>query len=175
MEPVTVIVLDMDETLGRFDRNVFHRRPKLETFINFLRLMKCDIILWSLGKDEYVKRVVSGFLPEIRAYAYKIFAYKECIKSETRYGYYKASEHIRIMYDCDIYLIGVDDKVSENMDSRYDLRIQVKPYSSPNTKDVALGEVIEKLVDALAEVGLESNRQDTNRDEERYIENTWIY
>ncbi|GBO27131.1 hypothetical protein AVEN_212404-1 [Araneus ventricosus] len=174
MEPVTVCVLDMDETLGRYDRNAFHVRPKLETFINLLRLLKCDIILWSLGKDDYVRRVVSGHLPEIRDYAYKIFAYKECMNSEARYGFCKASEHIRIMYDCDIFLIGVDDKVSENMDSRYDLRIQVKPYTSPDSKDVVLLEVCEKIINALAEARLDRLRP-TTENENDYVENTWVY
>ena len=142
-----VVVLDMDETLGVYHNNVFHTRPKVDFMIKMLRAMDIEIILWSLGEDDYVRRVVNGFLPSIYSFAYKIFARSEAKISMKLYGFYKASERIREMYDEPIFLIGVDDKVSNNMDPAYDIRIHVPPYNKPENKDRCLLDVCEKIVE----------------------------
>lgn len=142
-----VAVLDMDETLGVYQNNVFHPRPKLDFMIKMMRAMDIEIILWSLGDDSYVQRVVNGFLPSIYEHAHKIFARREAKVSMNLYGYSKASQRIREMYDEPIFLIGVDDKVTENMDPGYDARIHVKPYDKPENKDRVLLDVCEKIVE----------------------------
>lgn len=147
-----VVVLDMDETLGVYQNDVFHPRPKLDFMIKMLRAMNIEIILWSLGDDDYVRRVVNGFLPSIYSFAYKIFARNEAKISMNLYGYSKASERIREMYDEPIFLIGVDDKVTENMDRGYDVRIYVTPYNKPESKDRALFEVCEKIVEGVSSI-----------------------
>ncbi|GFT75891.1 FCP1 homology domain-containing protein [Nephila pilipes] len=101
-----VCVLDMDETLGFSAGETFHVRPKFQCLINFLKVVEADIILWSLGSDDYVRRV--------------------------------ASTHIRDMYQEPIFLMAVDDKVSENMDEQYDLRIYIPPYTKVNSCDKEL-------------------------------------
>jgi hypothetical protein len=149
-EPQYVCVLDMDETLGKMMRETFAVRPYVDLLVDFLRLCRFDIILWSLGTDEYVHRIVNGHLLSIKRYATKIFARKECNRSKQKYGYDKASEHVRVMYDRDdVFLMGVDDKVNENMDSGYDVRIYVSPYIKPNARDKVLLDVVEKIVTAL--------------------------
>lgn len=147
---IIVVVLDMDETLGVFSQNVFHPRPKLDFMVKMLRMINIDIILWSLGKDDYVRRVVNGYLPSIESHAYKIFAYSEARVSKRLYGYYKAAEHIRNMYPQPIFLIGVDDKASTNMNEAYDIRIHVPPYEQPEKNDRHLLDVCEKIVDDLS-------------------------
>lgn len=147
-----VVVLDMDETLGVYRNNVFYLRPKLDFMIKMLRAMNVEIILWSLGEDDYVRRVVNGFLPQIREFAYKIFARNEAKISMKLYGYSKASDRIRVMYEEPIYLIGVDDKVSENMDPAYDVRIHVPPYNKPENKDRCLLDVCENIVDEISKI-----------------------
>lgn len=151
-QAMIVAVLDMDETLGVYHNNVFHPRPKLDFMIKMMRAMDIEIILWSLGDDNYVKRVVNGFLPSIYKFAHKIFARSEAKISMDLYGYSKASERIREMYDEPIFLIGVDDKVTENMDHAYDIRIYVKPYDKPENKDRALLDVCEKIVEGVGSV-----------------------
>lgn len=147
-----VVVLDMDETLGVYQENVFQPRPKLDFFLKMLRAMDIDIILWSLGEDDYVRRVVEGFLPSVKKYTQINFARSECKLSKELYGYYKASQHIRQMYKDPVFLIGVDDKVTENMDSSYDVRIHVPPYRKPDGKDRQLLRVSEEIVDAISSV-----------------------
>jgi hypothetical protein len=144
----------MDETLGVFHKDVFHKRPKINVLINLLRLLNVDIVLWSLGEDSYVRRVVNGFLPEIAEAAYKIFARKEARVSQNLYGYAKSSEHVRIMYEEPIFLMAVDDKVSENMDSQYDVRIYIKPYKRPNPSDRAITKVCEEIVESMVNMNL---------------------
>ncbi|GIY73874.1 FCP1 homology domain-containing protein [Caerostris extrusa] len=176
MDPLIVCVLDMDETLGTYDRQTFHVRPKIQTLINLLRYIKSDIILWSLGRDEYVQRIVSGSLPDICKYAKKIFGHTQCHRAYERYNYYKASEHIRIMYDCDIFLMGVDDKVSQNMDSQYDLRIQIQPYKQPNSNDKAILEVCETIINSLMKAqDLRHEPLPVSKPSDDYVENVWVY
>lgn len=147
---IIVVVLDMDETLGVYQDDVFHIRPKVDFMIKMLRNMNIDIILWSLGDDDYVRRVVNGFLPSIDMYAYKIFAREEAKNSKRLYKYYKASKHIRDLYNSPIYLIGVDDKVTINMDDGYDSKVYVRPYKQPEKKDRFLMEVCEKIVEDIS-------------------------
>lgn len=147
-----VVVLDMDETLGVYQNGVFHPRPKLDFMIKMLRAMGIEIILWSLGSDDYVRRVVNGFLPSVKLFAYKLFARKEAKISMRLYGFSKASERIRSMFSESIFLIGVDDKASENMDPAYDVRIHVPPYKKPEKKDTCLLDVCEKIVEDVSAV-----------------------
>lgn len=146
MQEMIVVVLDMDETLGFFQNDIFHVRPNVDFMIKMLRCMDIDIVLWSLGDDPYVQRVVNGFLPGITAYAYKIFARSEAKIAYQLYGYSKAGTHIRQMYIEDIFLVGVDDQVSTNMDSTYDVRIYAKPYKQPDKTDRILIHICEEIV-----------------------------
>lgn len=146
-----VCVLDMDETLGWFDEKRFHVRPKCYTLINFLRILKCDIILWSLGSNEYVERVTESTLTDIYEHAFKIYGRSKCKWAYETYHYYKFSKVIRDLYKQPVFLIGVDDKVSQNMDPGYDLRINVSPYTKTNSHDKELLDVVEKMTNALVE------------------------
>lgn len=152
MQEMIVVVLDMDETLGVFEGDHFHVRPNVNFIIQMLHLMKVDIILWSLGDDDYVKKIVNGFLPLIASYAYKIFARAESKVAYELYGYSKAGEHIREMYEDEIYLIGIDDQVATNMNSAYDFKIYVRPYRKPDKKDRTLLYICEKLVNRLSSI-----------------------
>ncbi|GFR22791.1 FCP1 homology domain-containing protein [Trichonephila clavata] len=145
----------MDETLGFSTGETFHVRPKFQTLINFSKLIQADIILWSLGSDNYVHRVVNGFLPELVQHLFKLFARSECNYSKTYYQYTKASAHIRDLYVEPIFLIAVDDKVSENMDEQYDLRIYVPPYTKVNSCDKELLQVCEKIVMPMKHHGIQ--------------------
>lgn len=149
-----VCVLDMDETLGVFHNGIFHVRPKVDVLLQLLRLLHVDIILWSLGEDQYVQKIVNGFLPEIARHAFKIFARKESYVAKEKYKMYKAGEHIRVLYDHPIYLMGVDDCVTQNMDMAYDVRIYVPPYKIPNGSDRKLLKVCETLIKNVAELRL---------------------
>lgn len=170
----SVCVLDMDETLGVFHKNVFHLRPKLNVLIHLLRLLRVDIVLWSLGEDDYVRRVVNGFLPDIASHAYKIFARREATMAKNKYRYPKASEHIRIMYEEPIFLMAVDDHVSQNMDAHYDVRIHVKPYQAPNPSDRTLLKVCEQIIECMANVNLQALEETTRpSDGEAYREDAW--
>lgn len=147
-----VCVLDMDETLGFYEGRIFHVRPKIQTLIHFLQLIEADIILWSLGSDSYVTKVVNAFLPELAQIAYKIFARSECHYAQKFYTYRKASAHIRDMYTYPIFLMAVDDKISDNMDEQYDLRIFIPPYSKVNSADKELLLVVEKMITGIVEL-----------------------
>lgn len=140
-----VCILDLDETLGFFDDYTFHVRPNVNFLINFLRVANIDIVLWSLGSDHYVKSILNGFLPDICKYATKVFARTVCIKSNDTCGIPKCSDFIRKIYNEEIILIGVDDRVNEVMDNRYDFRILVQNYNSQNLQDKELISVIEKI------------------------------
>lgn len=148
-----VCVLDMDYTLGYFDGNTFNVRPNVEFLIDFLRVTQADIVLWSLGRDDYVEQVIASTLHGILTHAKIVFGRTEGHHSVRKYGYQKCSEHIRTMYVSDILLIGVDDKAAENMDDRYDLRIHVKPYKTTDLKDVELIKVVKTLVSFYLEHG----------------------
>lgn len=141
-----VVVLDMDETLGVYLDDVFHVRPNVDFMIQMLRCMDADIILWSLGDDSYVQHVVNKYLPQVTAYAYKIFARTEAKKVHKRYGYSKAGSHIRDLYEENIFLLGVDDQVDVNMDSTYDVKIHIQPYENPDNSDSAIWNICEKIV-----------------------------
>lgn len=150
MDQKYVCVLDMDETLGFYAGTTFHVRPHFKTLIRFLKLIKADIILWSLGTNDYVGRVVNGFLPELVQHAYKLFARSESEYARMYYQVPKASAHIRDMYESQtIFLMAVDDKVAENMDEQYDLRIHVKPYTKVNSCDKELLKVVETMINGI--------------------------
>lgn len=151
-----VCVLDMDETLGTCNDKTFHLRPKCKMLINFLQIIQCDIILWSLGSNTYVEKIIKGTLTDIKKHAYKVYGRSKCKWSKSTYNYYKASEAIRNLYGETIFLMGVDDRAGQNMDSGYDLRIHVKPYRKPNPHDRALSEVIEKIIKGIAESQIHS-------------------
>lgn len=155
-----VCVLDMDETLGYFDGQQFVIRPKLDFLMKFCKMCHIDVILWSMGDDEYVKSVINSSLNNVAEYAAKIFGYKECKRSYKLYEYHKASEHVRVMYPETIFLIGVDDRVTSNMDARYDVRIAVKPYKKVNPGDRELVGVVEKIVDACVDMNPLAVRED---------------
>lgn len=150
MDSKIVCVLDMDETLGFFDEKTFHVRPKYSVFIPFLRLLRCDIILWSLGGDEYVKRVVTGTLTDILKHAVDILSYSHCKQSLEDYNYYKAAEYVRHMYKDPIFLIGVDDKAKQNMGLDYDMLVSIPPYRKHNPHDRALLDTMEKIIQGVA-------------------------
>lgn len=171
MQPTLVCVLDMDETIGTFQHDAFQIRPYANSLIALLRLLDVQLVLWSLGSDEYVQRIVNGHLPLVKEYAYKIFARKECERSRQRYDFCKASEHIRVMFESEIFLIAIDDKVSQNMDSQYDLRINVLPYKKPDPRDRALLDVINKLILELVRL-----KQDlpAPSDDEAFVEHSWV-
>lgn len=153
MDQKCVCVLDMDETLGYYDGTTFHVRPHYKTLIDFLHLVRADIILWSLGTNDYVKRIVNGFLPELAKQAYKIFARSEAEYGQFHYNISKASKHIRHLYaPQSIFLIAIDDHVAENMDDQYDLRIRVHPYTKVNSCDKELLQVVETLIKGIMEL-----------------------
>lgn len=139
-------VLDMDETLGFFDKLQFRVRPGLDALIRFLAFCRIRTYVWSKGRDDYVKKVVNGAMPEIKKYAYKIYGRKECQTALKLYGYDKASKHIRDECEQDLILIGVDDRIEENMDEGYDLKIAIKPYNEVNPEDRGLADVIDEII-----------------------------
>lgn len=143
---VVVVVLDMDETLGVWRDDLFHVRPNVDLLLKMLRCMNADVILWSLGDDPYVKRVVNHYLPLVKASAFKVFARKEAKRAKDMYGYSKSGCHIRDMYEEDIFLVGVDDLADVNMDSAYDVKIQVEPYKKPDPTDTAVWDMCERIV-----------------------------
>lgn len=150
MDQKYVCVLDMDETLGFYEGTTFRVRPQFRTLIHFLQLVRADIILWSLGTNDYVKRVVNGFLPELALHAFKIFARSESDYALLHYQYAKASKHIRDIYKPgNVFLIAVDDQVSQNMDDQYDLRIHVKPYTKVNSCDKELLKVVQTMINGM--------------------------
>lgn len=154
MQAMIVTVLDMDETLGVCLEDTFHVRPNVDFMIHMLRCMDSDIVLWSLGDDSYVQHVVNGYLPSVKEHAYKLFARTEAKVAYQRYGYSKAGEHIRDMYDQKIFLLGVDDQAHTNMNSAYDITIPIQPYRKPDRADRVLWHVCEKLVKAIGSVKL---------------------
>lgn len=153
MDQKCVVVLDMDETLGFYEGTTFHVRPNYKTLIDFLHLIRADIILWSLGTNDYVKRMVNGFLPELAKRAYKIFARSEAEYGRKYYNVSKASIHIRDIYRFEsIFLIAIDDHVAENMDDQYDLRIRVRPYTKVNSCDKEMMQVVETLIKGITKL-----------------------
>lgn len=145
-----VAVLDMDETLGVSVGDVFHVRPHVDFMVSMLRCMGADVILWSMGEDDYVQRVVNRFLPLISKYAYKIFARAEAKRARKLYGYAKAGNHIRELYEEDIYLLGVDDQADANMDSAYDVKIRVQPYKKPDPSDSMVWYACDTIVKSIS-------------------------
>lgn len=142
-------VLDLDETLGYFDGRVFQVRPRLQLFLNFLRFCKARTYVWSLGTDEYLKRMVNGYLPDVQKFVYKIYGRSECEKSLRLYGVYKSSVHIRDECEEHLIVMCVDDKVQENMDEGYDLRISIPPYSEVDPNDVCFVDAIDEILNFL--------------------------
>lgn len=148
---IQVVVLDMDQTLGVcMEEDIFHVRPHVDFMIRMLRCMNVDIILWSLGDDTYVQRVVNAYLPLVASYAYKIFARTEAKRALKLYGYSKAGDHIRDLYEENIFLLGVDDQVTTNMDSSYDIKIHVQPYKRPDKSDSVIWQICEKIVKSIS-------------------------
>lgn len=138
-------VLDMDETLGFFDKKQFRVRPHLDKLVRFLRFCKIRTYIWSLGRDDYVKNMVNMYMPEMKDYAFKIYGRKECETAYRLHGWNKASKHIRDECTEPLILIGVDDRVEENMDDGYDLKISISPYDSVNPNDTALTNVSDEI------------------------------
>ena len=139
-------VLDMDETLGFFDKYHFHVRPHLSVLIHFLRFCKIRTYIWSLGKDEYVTRMINIYMPEMKDFAFKIFARKESDKAFRLYGWKKPSQHIRDECDEDLILIGIDDLIEANMDDGYDLKLPVTPYNEVNTHDISFLKIMDEIM-----------------------------
>lgn len=153
-----VVVLDMDETLGVFQNDVFHVRPHVNFMLEMLLCMDVDIVLWSLGEDDYVRFVVNGYLPLVKAHAYKLFARTEAKVASRLYGASKSGYHIRTLYEEDIFLLGVDDQAKTNMDTAYDLPLAIPPYRKPDPNDRAILGMCEKLVRGIRSIQLEQNK-----------------
>ena len=142
-----ICVLDLDETLGFYEEGIgFHKRPFSDFMFEFLQFSSIKFILWSYGDDAYVKLVMNSFITDLRNMAYKVFGKSQCKLSKYRYDVIKCSEHIRKLFKDDIFLIGIDDRVNEMMDNKYDLRINVEPYTCQNKKDIELVIVIQKII-----------------------------
>lgn len=142
-----VCVLDLDETLGYYEDGVgFHQRPFADLLFHFLKFSNIKFILWSYGDDSYVKLVVNSFVVDLKNMAHKVWGRTQCKVSKDRYDVVKCSEHVRKTFKNKIFLIGVDDRVNEMMDEKYNLRIRVEPYLTQNTTDLELVKVIEKIV-----------------------------
>lgn len=141
-----VCVLDLDETLGFYEEGkCFHKRPFLDVLFNFFKFSNIKCILWSYGDDAYVKLVMNSYIPDLKEVAYKVFGKSQCKMSKDRYDVLKCSEHIRKMFKNNIFLIGVDDRINEMMDNKYDLRICVEPYRSINKHDYDIIKVINSI------------------------------
>lgn len=142
-----VCVLDLDETLGYYEDGIgFHARPFADLLFQFLKFSNIKFILWSYGDDSYVKLVINSFIIDLKNMAYKIWGRTQCKISKDRYEVVKCSEHVRKIFDGQVFLIGVDDRVNEMMDDNYNLRIKVEPYQTRNAKDIELVKVIEKII-----------------------------
>lgn len=152
-----VVVLDMDETLGVFQEGAFHVRPHVNFMLEMLRCMDVDMVLWSLGTDDYVQRMVNGYLPLVAAYAHKIFARTEAKVALRQYGFSKSGHHIRDLYEEDIFLLGVDDQAHTNMDSAYDVVLPIPAYKRPDKADRAIVYLCEKLVKGIGSTKPERN------------------
>lgn len=143
-----VCVLDLDETLGFYEDGVgFHKRPYADFLMHFLKFSGVKFMLWSYGDDAYVKLVINSFVLNLREFAFRVWGRTQCEKSKRLYSVVKCSEHIRkSLKNKNVFLIGIDDRVNEMMDNRYNLRIFVEPYKSQNSKDIELVAVMEKIV-----------------------------
>lgn len=125
-------------------------RPHTDFLFNFLKITNIDVILWSYGAYYYVQSIVNGFFPQLCQCAFKIYGRTVCKKSNETCGIPKSSNFIRKLYSENIILIGVDDRVNEVMDDRYDFRILIDKYSSIDTKDTEIIRVIEKITQFVA-------------------------
>lgn len=143
-----ICVLDLDETLGYYEEGVgFHKRPFADLLLNFFKFSNIKFMLWSLGDDSYVKLVINSFVLNIKNLAFRIWARTQCEKSKFLYNVVKCSEHVRkSLPNKKVFLIGIDDRVNEMMDNKYDLRILVEPYKQHNPKDIELITVMEKII-----------------------------
>lgn len=144
-----VCVIDLDETLGHFTAsNQFIVRPYAHLLLDFLIVLNADIILWSYGSDTYVEHVVNTYFDiflksEIKT---RVYGRTVCEISKRKYGFTKHSQVVRKLYVDNINLIALDDRININMDSGYDLRIQVEPYNEKNTQDDELFLVLCKII-----------------------------
>ena len=137
-----VCVIDLDETLGHFTtNNQFIVRPYAQILLDFLTVLKADIILWSYGSDAYVEHVINTYFTDTflrEKIKTRIYGRTVCEISRRKYGFTKHSQVIRKLYIDNINLIALDDRININMDSGYDLRIQIEAYNEKNTQDEEL-------------------------------------
>lgn len=142
-----VCVLDLDETLGYYEDGIgFHKRPFADFFFQFLKFSKIKFFLWSYGDDEYVKLVMNSFICDIKDLAFKVWGKTQCELSKRKYNVVKCSEFVRKSLPHKVFLIGIDDRANEMMDTSYDLRLLIEPYQTQNTKDIELVKCIEKIL-----------------------------
>lgn len=147
-------VIDLDETLGKFiNSSEFIVRPYAHVLLDFLRVTKIDIILWSYGSDPYVEHVINTHFnifsnSNINT---RVYGRTVCETSKRKYGFIKHSQVIRKLYIDNIILIGIDDRANINMDEGYDFRILVEPYDEKNKYDNELLQVMFKIIEYLKE------------------------
>lgn len=149
-----VCVIDLDETLGKFtNSSEFIVRPYAYNLLDFLRIAKMELILWSYGSDLYVEHVINTHFDIFSKFNNKTRVYGRtvCETSKRKYGFLKHSQVIRKLYLDNILLIGIDDRANINMDEGYDFRILVEPYNEKNKYDNELIQVMFKIMEYLKE------------------------
>lgn len=149
-----VAVIDLDETLGKFtNSSEFIVRPYAYKLLDFLRVAKMDLFLWSYGSDPYVEHVVNTHFNIFCNFNIKTRVYGRtvCEASKRKYGFLKHSQVVRRLYIDNVILIGIDDRANINMDEGYDLRILVEPYNEKNKHDNELLQVLFKVIEYLKE------------------------
>lgn len=153
-------VLDLDETLGHFNTNhQFMVRPFALLLLDFFIVTHIDIVLWSYGSDSYVEHVINTHFDIFKNENLKtrLFARSVCEISKRRYGNRKHSKIVRSLYKETVYLIAIDDQVNINMDTGYDFRIKVEPYIHKNVNDRELLFSLQKIIEQLKEIILNSD------------------
>lgn len=149
-----VCVVDLDETLGHFNAShQFLVRPFAYMLLDFLIVTNFEITLWSFGTDNYVEHVINTYFDIFANETFKtrVFGRSVCEISKRKYGSKKHSKIIRNLYNETIHLMAIDDQVNINMDSGYDFRIQVEPYTEKNMADKELLHVMDKIIQHLKE------------------------
>jgi hypothetical protein len=77
------------------------------------------------------------------------------------------------MYEEPIFLMAVDDRVKENMDASYDIRIHVRPYKVPNPSDRALLKVCEEIIQCMSNVR-SVELLSKNNNEKAFEDEVWL-
>ena len=136
---MTLIILDLDQTIVDYSNNYIHFRPGSKVLIKYLMDSNISVGIWSLGQENYVSRIIEeinkffDFNPIFILCNYNNIKYIDLLDREKSIdfnrGYYKELNFLVSLYEIDMNrTILIDDNINNILANNERNTIKVTPW-----------------------------------------------